>query len=382
MNDSSSVNGRPTFAGRYVHDLRDTVLAAAASGVHAVLIGPPGCGKTAISKATMEAVYDPEEIVILRFNPTTPPSAVEGLDDPAGFMESPPVWRKELKGTAYDPDAKAILADEMSRANEATQDAWLLAMDRLEKNVEQPVIIGTVNFLPKSERSEALLDRFGLFLHVKSDATVMDVVDARLKGMASGLTIPGPVPTSEEIYEARHAEPTENSSNAVGTMIKKLMVAFEEVDTDEHISASDINNRRSTLWTNILFHVSTLYHGTNDFTEVHVNATRALMNSWKADNPEQSAAFAEIVQSVADPVGAAVDAILQHAYEIMREAIGDGRISDSEKVDVANKLTRETNKKVDEIIALCGDANDPRVRDAKAALGRALHEFLKRGGDD
>lgn len=372
-----------TFVGHYVEELRDAVYASAASGLHLQAIGKPGTGKTAIIHATLKAIYG-DKMVFTRFNPSTPVEKVEGFLDFAALMKETPEWIVKTEGTPYDPDCEAWMADEVYRSNMAVLDKLIDSLDRWDIDpLNSALVIATANFLPKDERAEALLDRFGLtyWLKTNGDFTTKDVAMARMKANNQRLEVPGLTTQSERddvakaIKFARTVTFTERACEVVANTVKEITRVAEEGLTDAEGNAvrvfGPINNRRATYWADMLSRTTALYSGTGDFDQIHPKALESLSFAWTSRSQEEADDWRTLMGNVVDPIQSAINAALKATYETMAE-----RAQGRNAADVANELGKIVIVAADNIKHFVGD-DDPRYKQFILDLQLHVAEYIR-----
>ncbi len=372
-----------TFVGGYVLEMRDAMFACSASGLHLQFIGKPGGGKTDIALACAKALYG-DRMVMTRFNPSTPVEKVEGFIDYAALMKQDPEWHIITAGTPYDPDCDVWIADEIHRPNQAVQDKMLDTLNRYDMDdADWPVVFGTANFLPKDERAEALLDRFGLTYWLKGngDYTPKDVSVARMRANGKKLLVPGLETETEQkewqqrIFDARRASYTERSIKAVSECVEHIAKVAEEGLVDSNGNAvrsfGPINNRRSTYWTDLLAKTSILYYGTAEFDEVHPKALAALSYAWTSKSQEEADDWRMLMGNVVDPIQSAIDHALKDAYEVMRQT-ADGM----NKIKAAYELGKILNQTSDNMKVFV-EETDPRYQQAVYELQSFITQYVR-----
>lgn len=369
------------FVGKYVEDIAAALIAASVSGLHINLIGPPGCGKTAIAKSFMDDVFG-EAGVLTRFNPTTSPSKVEGQLDYAalfGLDGGKPEWRIISDGTPYSPSCRMWLADELFRCNEAVQDMMIDVLDRWDVDrTTAPIVVGTNNFIPaKSERAKAVLDRFGMTMFVESPSNgLKDIVKAQIASNGRNLSVPGDLPTLETINDVRGAIPTERAMDVVADFLedfKKSVDAGLKDDSGIVVRSFDgVNNRRLTYWAILLSKVTIYYTGLADFDKVHKKAVEALKYAWSPRTKDEYDDWGRMAALSADPIGAIVEQALTQAYAQMKDV--SANTSDRiKRVTEIGKIIQGTLDNLKEF----ADVTSDEYLGAKAGLETMFAELVR-----
>ena len=75
------------FVGNYPEQVRSVLTASALAGVHAIILGPPGWGKTSLALACARALGGLGGYVVIRLDPATPPARIQGAYDPAAILQ-------------------------------------------------------------------------------------------------------------------------------------------------------------------------------------------------------------------------------------------------------------------------------------------------------
>lgn len=369
------------FVGKYVEDIAAALIAASVSGLHINLIGPPGCGKTAIAKSFMDDVFG-EAGVLTRFNPTTSPSKVEGQLDYAalfGLDGGKPEWRIISDGTPYSPSCRMWLADELFRCNEAVQDMMIDVLDRWDVDrTTAPIVVGTNNFIPaKSERAKAVLDRFGMTMFVESPSNgLKDIVKAQIASNGRNLSVPGDLPTLETINDIHRAVPTERAMDVVADFLedfKKSVDAGLKDDSGIVVRSFDgVNNRRLTYWAILLSKVTIYYTGLADFDKVHKKAVEALKYAWSPRTKDEYDDWGRMAALSADPIGAIVEQALTQAYAQMKDV--SANTSDRiKRVTEIGKIIQGTLDNLKEF----ADVTSDEYLGAKAGLETMFAELVR-----
>jgi MoxR-like ATPase len=176
---------------------------------HAIVLGAPGWGKTAVGRAlAAQLAPAPEAVTFVRVDPSTPPEVVRGACDPAPLLAGrlEPV----TSGTPYGPGCRLAILDEVFRANEMMFDALLDVLDRQDAAPGHPDSVWTTaNFVAAGERVEALRDRFALWLWLSPDTLdVSELVGTHLSANGQGsLMVSGVIPDWQTLEDTRRARP-------------------------------------------------------------------------------------------------------------------------------------------------------------------------------
>lgn len=357
---TNTVSPAPSFVGDYVTETRDVIVASVVSGVHALLIGAPGWGKTGIVRSVVETITD-GAYVFLRLDASTPPEKVAGAPDPAIAMNEGKIVPVRT-GTVYDPDAKVIILDELGRPMDPVFDILLDALDRQDVDPEHaPVCIGTTNFMPKSERVQAVLDRIPFWNWVQPGALDVDgIVGAQLDATGSRLSVVDSLPSWQDVEAVRAARPGPAARAAV-------IGACNQIASEANAAQGgmfQVNPRRLTQWQSVLYRTSVFYYGTEDFITVHPKAKAVLKWCWPTTSLQMWTAWNEIANAAADPIKSAVNGMWQMTYEqvqLMRKNNNDPTRLAFELGKLQTEFKRNMRDLVADNLEFKGD---PRVAEA------------------
>jgi hypothetical protein len=275
-----------------------------------------------------------------------------------------------IEGTPYDPKAKIVLIDEIFRPNDVVFDVFVDTLDRQDVDADNaPVVWGTSNFVTQSDRTAAVRDRFAMW--VWFDPKRMDVTNIvgaqvhRDYGERLAVPINGKVPTLETIEEAKKARPKkEETISAIATWLEILA---EEAQA----KGFDMNPRRITQWTQLVYRTSVFWHEEEDFDSVHPKTVDAMRWAMPTLEYSQWVQWDKIVSSMRDVVGAAIDSLMREAYKKFK-AISN---STSDKTDLAFQLGEalaEAQRSLNEL-----DSEDKRLENAVTDLTGYYAAFLR-----
>jgi len=363
------------FQGQYVNDVKLALKASALSGVHCVLLGAPGRGKTTITLKAVEEMFSGKS-VFLRFDATTPPEKIQGYPDIAKLLSSTPVYELVRDGSIYDPNARCIVLDELFRAMDTSFDIVLDALDRQDVNKnDAPVAIATSNFSATSERTEALRDRFGLWVWLPSEPLdVKAIVANQLDSLGVGLDISDHLPDFNEIMSARLARPGKNAIKAVAEVCEQLANEAQKGLTDDNgnvVASFEVNPRRLDQWGRILFRMTYYLTGDADFTSVSEEAKRCLKWAFPLTDETQANQWAAICTSIADPVEGAVQSLLQASYSKFKDVNDRGLSKQAASLELGKVLSDGMNN----LTSLGVD--DPRIDKAISDLTDVYSKFVR-----
>lgn len=297
------------FVGAYVNDIRLAILAGLVSQEHVAILGQPGTGKTDIGDRLLVTAVGEEGRIFKRFAPSTPPQVIEGMFDPQQAIADPPKFVLVRDGTPYDPRAKAVLFDEWFRGSDIIFDMGLDVLDRRDIHPDlMPVVIATSNFAPTSARTEALRDRFALWVWIRPGVcNVSAIINAHAHSMHSPLDA-GTMPNWDQIQEVRRAEPGPHAIKVCEDILTLL--------AQEAAKASQTPNpRRVRQWFRLLYRTNVWFQGKADFSSSHPEASKVLSWAWACTDESKAADWAKIAGCVVDIIGTAINELKARTLE-------------------------------------------------------------------
>lgn len=303
------------FVGKYTQEFKRVLVASAISGHNLMSISAPGWGKTDMALATARSI-SPDGTIFIELDPASPPEIIRGAYDPAALLNGR--LSRVLTGTPYDPAAQVVILDEVFRSNDVLFDSLIHAtsMKQIDQ-LKRPVFWGTCNFVGKSERTEALRDRFALWLHLEPELDATGIARAHLSNGTGGIDPDWAkgLPTWADCVNARSQQPTPRASHLVEDVI--------EVLTSEANNAGfQVNPRRIVQWAEILFRVSFHLSGTNDFQSIPTDAASLLKYCYPTVEKATAQKWAQVAASIVDPLGGLIDAIKAEAYAEFKKVNG------------------------------------------------------------
>lgn len=366
----------PQFVGSYVREMVEVLTASALSGEWASVLGPPGFGKSDIADAVArEMLPTPEEqYLLIEVEPSTPPSRIVGMDDPASILDpnlrnADGSIKRIIAGTPYDSRTQIVCLDEMYRGNDAFHDACI-PMLRLSKQTGK-IVWATSNFVVPGERLNAVIDRFPLWYHIHPEfLDARQIVGAHLRDIGNGgLALPCSVPDWAVVQEVRGMKVGEQAAECISDLIETL---------SQEASQQGIrpNPRLQKQWAYLVFRVGAFHAGSNDFDSVPKEAARILRYAFPAIDAATSAKWMQIASSIVDAVGAAVDTVMHEAKtkydEVMRIKDPQARVAKVGELGQFLAGAQATLKQV--------GGKDPRVAESISTIKNWLGNALV--GDD
>lgn len=323
------------FVGSYVDEYVSAINASVLSGLPMIAIGKPGTGKTAIGLAALRQMFGDDKVVFCRIESTTPEEKVKGMVDYQKYLDTS-TFEIKTDGTPYDPHIAGVLLDEIGRGNDVLWDTLLDVMDRQDiDRRDVPAIISTANFMPTSERTEAMRDRIALWYWLNGDSIdVSATVSAMMRSYTTGhkMTVAQKVPTAAEVHEVRHATPGDKAIKAVTDVIVRICQEAEtgvpvgndsgqaNPDAGSSLVQFPINRRRIAQWQLIIFSYSMWLTGTNDFDHVPDAVIKVLKWAYPLENEKMARQWAEIAGAMGDPIQVAIDKMYREAYRVFAES--------------------------------------------------------------
>lgn len=334
----SKSNGQKTetpnhFIGSYVTTVRDAMIAAFVSGQNIILLGAPGYGKTAIALDIAERIAgygEPDRTALFSFNrldPSTPVETVAGAYDPAALLDGR--LERVKDGTPYQKNNRIAILDEMFRASEPMFDKLLDVCDRKDVgNGDAPTVVGTANFIVENERTEALIDRFALWVWVNAtDVDPAAVVATHLHGHGKPTT-PGDLPEWDRIAAVRQWEPDADTVGVVQRFVQNVIETVTPMGYFPH-------PRRLAQWSQIVYRVSAYEHDSPTFDTVSPMAQKIMRYAWPNTSETMAGEWSTMVAVSVDPVGGAVDEIMADARDAFRAV---AELPNAERSAALNKL--------------------------------------------
>lgn len=299
------------FIGRHVDVIREILIASAVSRLHVCIVGHPGCGKTAMATATAKIMAPDGGHVLTRLDPSTPVEEVVGFHDIAKLLDPEDQQAVRItEGTPYGDGVHIWIPDELGRASDPMFDKLMQVFDMsyVRENGDYPVCWGTTNFLATGERVQALHDRIALWPRIRPGR--LDTAKVIEVNLATGgkPEMPGDIPEWSVIEEVRDYPITASGAKATTAVLIALEAAAAKANRAP-------NQRRMAQWSQLIYRYSAYCVGSPDFTVVPPNVRRLLAVAYPAETDEEADDWAQIVGSIVDPIGAAIDRILSKVYQ-------------------------------------------------------------------
>lgn len=303
------------LVGEYLAPVSEAVVAAAAAQVHAIVIGPPGYGKSALLRSFVAQCLSPA--ILLSCDESTPPSRVRGRPHAGALLEGREVTCTD--GSLLDPEVEGAVIDEITRASPIVWDALLPVLER-----SRPVVLATANWLADEDRVRALHDRIALWIWPSVSLTpqiAADIASAELLRVAlerergdghiarAGAAYTRPEwPEPESLREVWNMTPVMRSVSAVQEAVRGLV--------EEAAKAGfQVNPRRVAQWARILWGRTCLDRAAAEWDSVSPSAMRALAYAYPASDESEASRWRQVTLRVVDRVGALIEAIFGEVKE-------------------------------------------------------------------
>ena len=349
------------FVGKYVQDVRTMTEAALVTGLHGLMIGAPGFGKTQIVMDVMNKVI-PGQYVFQRLDPSTPPSALKPrrelvlVDGKEALISNP-------QGTMYQPGMRGGIMDEMGRANSASFDAMLDLFDREDIEFGEQIIVGTANFMPTSERQSALIDRIAFWQWVSPDAIKPgEMVTSQLMNLNAPKFTGGEVLTLKEIDWVRGLTPTKKSAEVVSAFVEMIAAEARKADFE-------VNPRRIFQWSMAGFKYNAHVQKTHDFDHMAPEAAyifRWLMPCLSKNDYDK---WQNLAKAFADIVGTACEEVVKALKFEIAKMDKTGDLATSGAI-LATKFTA-ARRSLEERFP-----DDPKVKKTVAQINAIYNETI------
>lgn len=294
------------FQGEYVGQIAQVLAASVLSQTHAIVITKPGWGKTDIFLAAARLIAGKGRYNVTKITPSTPPSKITGMYNPREYLEGRQVLM--TKNTALDPDNRIVVFDEIGRASEVAYDEMLHVFDLKEEDpLTWPVIWGTANFFPQDERSEALRDRVGLWLHLHPVLSDLEGLIDAFQDINAVLTLAQRLPTWEETELIRTWKAGTQAHEAVKNFIK--LVAIEINSGKQGVS---LHPRTARQWYNTLYRYNAWLTNDPDFSALLPETKQLMRYMWVQPTSEEWETWGKRVSGVTDFAGSIIRSVMGH----------------------------------------------------------------------
>lgn len=285
----------------------DAMLAALLCGEHLILLGPAGCGKSALARALCGAIDNATYFEWLLGRFSVPEEVLGGLS-----LKALEEGRYQRVTTGKLPEAHVAFLDEIFKANTSILNALLgILNERIFHDGAAPVkcpllsCIGASNEMPEDGLT-ALFDRFLLRFS-------LDYISDR-DALANMLTSADPTPptgmlTIDEVHQAQQQAAAVSFPDAALNTLLDIKASLERVG----ITCSDRRWKRAAK----LLRAVAWLNGDSAVTEDHMDALVDAL--WR--EPKERSLVATTISSVANPLAAQALEILDAAREAFTAAM-------------------------------------------------------------
>lgn len=316
---------------------------------NASVISAPGWGKTKISYYMGKQVAGSDGLVFLDLSPSTPPERITGPISIPDLKNG--VLKYNIDNTLYDPKSRVVVLDELYRSNEIVFDMLIHATNDVTRT-DAPVFWATSNFISKSNRTVALLDRFALwYWHEAGEVDIDSVVHS------DGIECWNfDLPSMQEVMDVRSADYTARSRKAISHTLENLRTA---IGKEKFV----LNPRRVEAWREILFRNMVYLTGTNDFDDVHPDAISALRYAYPVTSSEEFRKWQSIASTIIDAVGTAIETYMGIARQKFNQVVENCSNANERSAMLAELATVLADCE-EELTRLSGTNDKKRVEEA------------------
>lgn len=367
-----------SFVGEYVGELTEVLISSAVSRANVMVIGRPGTGKSSLLSAVAEDIAGgTDRVPLLEFEASSPPEMVRGGYDNQIFLKTGKLVRNPI-GTAHDPNARIVIADELPRANDPVWDAMIHAINAPRTALQdRPIFWATGNFSPTSTRTEAFRERFPLWFHVKATPEdLKKVLHLQTSILDDPPDPPEGLPDWQMVEQIRQAKPGPNASKAIEALVSDLLNEIYQGSVDG--ITFDVSPRHTGAWARILFRTGLFYSGDPDFSVIPVKASKMLQYAYPTVDEKTVNAWRNVVTAVSDVVGAKIAALKEAAYASFQQIQQNG--SSMNRVQLTMALGAALQDHIKEIDSLGEDdlrvmTTIEEIQDVYAKLCRGENPF-------
>lgn len=325
-------------------DVIDGILVGLLAKENVFLLGPPGGGKSALTRAVCKA-FTGAKYFEWMIGKTTSPDELFG----AVSIESMKQSRYERMTTNKLPDADIAFLDEIFKGSSAILNTLLPIMnERIFHNGPSPtdlrlqIVVGASNEIPSSEELGAMYDRFALRFEVepiKNDDSMLEL----LLGSYDKDAIPNV--TLEQLAVEQEAAANVKITRELGLIVIELKKLVNQAG----FFVSDRKWRQAMDIVKANAHLNGRTEATNEDLEI--------LEFVLWHEPGQRKEIKRMIAKCANPVGEVIVKVMDGVEEVMQN-LKDGRI---QPIDALNKI-KTAQKQLEK--ANDGKMNNQKLVDA------------------
>lgn len=280
--------------------LETVVSAALVSHQNMMVICPPGWGKSKMAYWMSVRSAEKAGTVFVPLSPSTPPEKITGPVSIEALKQGKLEY--SVTGTPYDPNASIVVLDELYRSSDVIFDMLIHRTNDIVDHDNQPVFLGTSNWTAKSERTEALRDRFALWYYFEPDGVDSEAIIRAMDISTWAFNVPS-------IKEAKEIRAIPIPTVSLDAIIKAVDNLQDAIGNEKF----EVNPRRVEAWREILFRFSVYKTGQAAFKDVPAEALRVLKYAYPAKDAAEMRKWAGLASTVVDVVGSKIEAYVQEA---------------------------------------------------------------------
>lgn len=340
------------FEGTNAELIRKAIVTGLISHENVSLVGMPGCGKTDIAVAIGRVILPSDQRHLWEITQSTEKEYLVGGIDYTKAAQG--IFETNKTGTIHDLMIHYGILDEAARGGDPIFDEFIHGLlNPLIPRDEQAIFIATNNFVPKNERSEAMVDRIALWEHLPYERVCRAVIDSQLGNMNSQPQVRGFIPKWSDCEAVWQSSLGPKAIKCLGDFIDSIQDEAAQYTKMPFL----VNNRRTRQWSRIFGRVGTFFSGSNDFSTLPKEVIDAARIAWPTHDDVEAACWKEIVNAMADPLQLVIDEKLALAYADFK-SLWANVASSSQRAAAIPKLGERNNEWQEKILQ--DAAGDPR----------------------